>query len=163
GFNRWLLTDLLRGTHGFDGIVVSDWLITSDCPEACIHGSEPGQPFVLGMPWGVEHLSKLERYALGVKAGLDQFGGSQEPALIVEAVQAGLLDEARVDQSVVRILSQKFRQGLFENPFVNVVDAARVVGNEASHHAALDAQRRAMVLLKNNGDRLPLSPAPRKV
>lgn len=164
GFNRWLLTDLLRNRHGFAGIVLSDWLITADCPRECLEGSEPGQPWVLGMPWGMEQASKLERYVRGVEAGLDQFGGSEEPEFLVEAVRQGLLTEQRLDQSVRRILVQKFRQGLFENPFVDPERAESVLGDPASRAAALDAQRRSLVLLKNQDGILPLSATPpRKV
>lgn len=163
GFNRWLLTDLLRGRYGFEGVILSDWLIASDCPEACIEGSAPGEPFALGMPWGVESLSKLERYARGVDAGLDQFGGSEEPQMLIEAVEQGLLTETRLDASVRRILVQKFRQGLFENPFVDPDRAAAALGDVQSHAQALDAQRRSLVLLKNQDSILPLSPGRRRV
>ncbi|MFT4249485.1 MAG: glycoside hydrolase family 3 N-terminal domain-containing protein [Pseudomonas sp.] len=163
GFNRWLLTDLLRGRYGFDGVIVSDWLITADCTRACLEGSAPSQPFEVAMPWGVEHLSKLERYVLGVEAGLDQFGGSDEPELLVEAVRRGLLPESRLDASVARVMALKFRQGLFEDPFVEPRATAAVFSDPATRAAALDAQRRALVLLKNDAALLPLGHAPRKV
>ena len=68
----------------------------------------------------------------------------------------GQLTVARLDSSVERILTQKFALGLFEHPYVNPDSAARLVGNDAFQAAALDAQRRALVLLENKGGTLPL-------
>jgi beta-glucosidase len=102
GFNSFLLQDLLRGRYGFDGVIVSDWGITFDCPEACRQNRPPASfigPWGVGMPWGVEDRTVLERYALAINAGVDQLGGVNEPAAagvvpapyVVEAVNAGLL------------------------------------------------------------------------
>ncbi|WNG24377.1 glycoside hydrolase family 3 protein [Cystobacter fuscus] len=166
GFNKQLLMDLLRGRYGFDGVILSDWAITNDCDEACRHGAPPGQApsFVgFGTPWGVEHLSRVERFAKGVNAGLDQFGGVDDPDALVEAVHAGLVTEARLDESVYRILLQKFQQGLFENPFVDVERAGEVVGSSAFQDEATEAQRRSLVLLENKDKLLPLGAHIRKV
>ncbi|WNG14889.1 glycoside hydrolase family 3 N-terminal domain-containing protein [Cystobacter fuscus] len=166
GFNKQLLTELLRGQYGFDGVILSDWAITNDCDEACRHGAPPGQTpsFVgFGTPWGVEHLSRVERFAKGVDAGLDQFGGVDDSDALVEAVNAGLVSEARLDESVYRILLQKFQQGLFENPFVEVERAGEVVGDSAFQDEATEAQRRSLVLLENKDKLLPLGAHIRKV
>jgi len=159
GYNRQLLTDILRGRYGFGGIVVTDWAITWDCNERCKNGAPAGQrpSFAdLGMPWGVEDLSMRARFVKAVQAGVDEFGGTERADMLVDAVRAGELTEARLDSSVVRILTQKFAQGLFEHPYVDPEAAARVVGNDAFRAAGLDAQRRALVLLENKGPILPL-------
>jgi len=162
-FNRQLLTDLLRKQHGFRGLVLSDWAITRDCDPSCMTGTPPQTRTDIGMPWGVEKLSKLERYAKAVNAGVDQFGGVTDTDILVAAVKSGLVSEARVDASVLRILDLKFRLGLFENPFVEANRAAATVGAPGFRRAALDAQRRSLVLLQNQGNLLPLAQTVRKV
>jgi beta-glucosidase len=159
GYSRQLLTDVLRGRYGFRGIVVTDWSITRDCNERCKNGAPAGErpSFAdLGMPWGVESLSMRARFVKAVLAGVDQFGGTERADMLVEAVRAGELSEAQVDTSVVRVLTQKFQLGLFENPYVSPETATRIVGNAEFQAAALDAQRRALVLLENKGKLLPL-------
>ena len=159
GFNRQLLTDMLRGRYGFRGIVVTDWAITWDCNDRCKNGAPAGErpSFAdLGMPWGVESLTMRQRFVKGVLAGVDQFGGTERADMLVDAVHAGELSEARLDTSVVRIMTQKFALGLFEHPYVDPDSASRIVGNAAFQAAALAAQRRALVLLENHGSILPL-------
>jgi beta-glucosidase len=162
-FNRQLLTDLLRQKHGFTGLVLSDWAITRDCDPSCMTGTPPQSRTDIGMPWGVEKLSKLERYAKAVNAGIDQFGGVTDTDVLVAAVKSGLVSESRLDASVLRILELKFRLGLFENPFVAAKRAAAIVGAPAFRRAALDAQRRSLVLLQNEEELLPLKKSLRKV
>src|SRR3989454_2522536 len=165
GFNRQLLTDMLRGRYAFRGVVVTDWAITWDCPDRCKNGAPAGErpSFAdVGMPWGVEDLPMRARFVKAVQAGVDEFGGTERADLLVEAVHAGELSEARLDSSVVRILTQKFAQGLFEHPLVSPDSAARLVGNPTFLTAGVDAQRRALVLLENQGGILPFkSPANR--
>lgn len=156
GFNRQLLTGLLRRDHGFRGFILSDWGITRDCTQACSDPTRPQPPTAIAMPWGVETLSPLERYVKGINAGLDQFGGVNEPGMIIEAVRRGLVDEKRIDESVKRILVGKFQLGLFENPFVDPEEAERVVGSPADHAEAGRAQAQSQVLLKNKNGLLPL-------
>jgi beta-glucosidase len=164
GYNKQLLTDMLRRRYGFRGIVVTDWAITRDCNERCKNGAPAGErpSFAdLGMPWGVEELPMRARFVKAVQAGVDQFGGTERADLLVEAVRAGELTEAQIDTSVVRVLTQKFALGLFENPYVDVARATRTVGNGAFRAAALAAQRRALVLLENRNKLLPLRGAKR--
>jgi len=166
GFNAQLLNGLLRTQYGYAGVVLTDWAITNDCSRRCRDGVPAGErpSFAdVAMPWGVEDLSKVDRFSKAVNAGVDQFGGTEEAHYLVDAVHSGKLTEARLDTSVVRIVRQKFAQGLFENPYVDSVAAGRVVGRAAFQAQGLDAQRRALVLLENQGGVLPLRARKRKV
>lgn len=166
GFNKQLLTDLLRRRHRFTGVVLTDWLVTNDCSAKCREGVPAGErpTFAdVAMPWGVESLSPVDRFAKAVNAGVDQFGGTEDASALVDGVTRGTLTEARLDTSVVRIMTQKFQQGLFENPYVDVDAAARTVGTDAFRAAGIDTQRRALVLLEDRERRLPLGSAPRRV
>jgi beta-glucosidase len=157
GFSRQITHDLLRTKYRYGGIVLSDWAITNDCSERCRDGAPPGEP------WGVEGLSKVDRFAKAVRAGIDQFGGTEDAAQLVDAVRAGKVAEARLDSSVVRLMAQKFRLGLFENPYVDVERARLVVGSTAFRSAGIAAQRHALVLLENKGGLLPLGARVRRV
>ena len=79
-YSKQMVTGLLRDKYKFDGIVLTDWLITSDCKGECLDGATPGvAPGIkageFGMPWGVETLTPQQRYAKALEAGVDQFGG----------------------------------------------------------------------------------------
>jgi beta-glucosidase len=166
GFSRQLLTEELRGRYKFNGVIVSDWAITNDCAGPCVEGLPPGQPpspAYIGMPWGVENLSRAERFVKGVNAGLDQFGGTEDSHILVEAIKAGKLTEARLDESAWRIMLQKFQQGLFENPYVDAAQAEAVAGNAAFVKEALAAQSRSLVLLENKNKTLPLNSKVKKL
>ena len=150
-FNKGIITDLLRGELGFQGIVCSDWGLITD---TVILGQD-----MPARAWGVESLSELQRAAMVLNAGVDQFGGEQRPELIVELVETGVISEERLDVSVRRLLHEKFALGLFENPFVDVEDAVRVVGNSYFRRIGNETQRKAYTLLANNDDVLPLNAA----
>jgi beta-glucosidase len=157
-YSRGVVTDLLRGRFGFDGVVCTDWGLVTD------------QEYVGGevMParaWGVEHLDRHQRVAKIIEAGVDQFGGEFCPELVVDLVRDGRIPESRIDESVRRLLRDKFRLGLFENPYVDPDAAERIVGKKQFRERGEYAQRKSIVLLKN-GDRggrpvLPLSGRPR--
>jgi beta-glucosidase len=159
GFNKQLLTDLLRNQYGFRGIVLTDWAITNDCNERCRNGVAAGtRPSFadVGMPWGVEDIPKRARFVKAVQAGVDQFGGTEDASVLVDAVRAGELAEARLDTSVQRVMTQKVALGLFERPFVDAAAASRSVGTSDFRAAGLDAQKKSLVLLANEGKILPL-------
>ena len=159
GFNRQLLSDLLRRRYGFTGVILTDWAVTNDCSDICRNGFPAGQrPTFAGvaMPWGVEQLTKVDRFAKAVNAGVDQFGGTEEAQFLVEAVHSGKISANRIDESVRRIAVQKFRQGLFENPYVDTAAVARTVGRPEFQAEATAAQRRSLVLLENKKEILPL-------
>ncbi|KAK4496896.1 hypothetical protein PRZ48_011345 [Zasmidium cellare] len=150
GFNKGIITDLLRGELGYKGIVVSDWGLITDTYIA-------GQ-YMPARAWGVEYLSELERAKRVLDAGVDQFGGEERPELVVELVENGLISEERLDISLRRLLREKFELGLFDNPFVDVDQAAQIVGNPYFVRLGKEAQRAAYTLLKNENDVLPLNP-----
>ena len=160
GFSKQLLTDELRGRYKFNGVIVSDWAITNDCTGPCVEGLPPGvqpTPQYIGMPWGVENLTRSERFVKGVSAGLDQIGGTEDSAILVDAVKAGKLSEARLAESATRIMLQKFQQGLFENPYADAAQVESIVGSAAFVKEAITAQSRALTLLENKNNTLPLS------
>ena len=157
GFNRQILTDLLRDDKGFGGLVLSDWAITNDCPQTCLSptADNPQEPQAIGMPWGVETLSQPQRFAKAVVAGVDQFGGVNDGAMLLKAVQDGAVPADRIDAATRRIMRLKFELGLFDDPFVDVTKAAEVVGAPQSQALADAAQRRAQVVLENRRQVLP--------
>lgn len=158
GFNRQLLTTLLRERHHFTGLVLSDWGITNDCPDSCVTPTTPQGPGSFGMPWGVERLTRLERFAKGIAAGIDQFGGVTETDLVEAAVTQGLVTAARLDASVVRILTPKFVLGLFDDPFVAPGAFAAIAGRDEIRRAAREAQAASHVVVKTTGGLLPAAP-----
>jgi beta-glucosidase len=161
GFSRQMLTELLRDQYKFQGIILSDYKITDNCGEDCQSGTFDMAR--MGMPWGVEQLSKSERAAKAINAGVDQIGGTNESSIIVDAVKSGLIPMARIDQSVMRLLVQKFQLGVFEDPYVDPERAEAVVGAPDFMAAALDAQHRSLVLLENRAAILPIETKGKKV
>jgi beta-glucosidase len=152
-YNKTIITSLLRGKYKYDGVVCTDWGLITD-----VH--MPGAVWP-ARAWGVEHLSHAERVLKVLEAGVDQFGGESCPEYVVELVKAGKLSEARIDQSVRRLLHLKFQLGLFENPFVDEAQVPQILGRPDSIAAGLDSQQRAMTLLKNEAQTLPLKGQPK--
>jgi beta-glucosidase len=141
GFNKSVITGLLRERFGFDGIVCTDWGLISD-------GEIMGQPFP-ARAWGVEDLTPRERMVKIIEAGVDQFGGESIPELLIELVQSGEVSEDRLDVSARRLLREKFVLGLFDAPLVDVEKADRVVGSAAFRAAGEAAQRASITVLTN--------------
>lgn len=140
-FNRQVVTELLRGKYGFDGVVCTDWGLITD--------ARIGDRVMVARAWGVEHLTAVERVKKALDAGVDQFGGEACPELVIELVQTGQISEERIDLSIRRILRDMFRLGVFDNPYLDEDHAEQVVGNKRSYALGERTQRRAMVLLKN--------------
>lgn len=157
-FSEQLVNQLLRRRFAYQGVVMTDWFVVDDCDDDCMYGNALKHPTFkgFGTPWGVEQSSVHQRYKLALDAGVDQFGGNNEPQYIVDLVKRGEIDESRLDESVRRILLQKFKLGLFENALVDEEQAARIVGNPTVLKWAEQAQQRATVLLKNSNAILPL-------
>ncbi len=149
GFNRDVVTGLLRERYGFDGVVCTDWGLITDAPmpDGSVFGAKC---------WGVEELSAADRLVKIIDAGCDQLGGESLPELLVELVRAGRISETRIDESARRLLRDKFRLGLFDNPYVDPDEAERVCGCAEFRAAGDRVQRRSGVLVTNDGT-LPLS------
>jgi beta-glucosidase len=141
GYNRHIITDLLRGELGFDGVVVTDWELVND--------NVVGTQVLPARAWGVEELDARARMLRILEAGADQFGGEECVELLEDLVAEGLIPESRLDTSARRILKVKFELGLFDNPFVDENDADRIVGAPAHRAAGLLAQSRSVTILEN--------------
>jgi len=154
-YNKDIITGLLRNKYHFDGVVCTDWGLVTDA-----HLGDVVWP---ARAWGVEKLSAIERVKKIIDAGVDQFGGENCPELVVQLVKEGQLTEARINESVKRLLRQKFQLGLFDNPYVDESKVTKVLGNPEFLKAGELSQRRAMTLLKNDGKTLPLKTGSLKI
>lgn len=139
--NRWLLHEILRESLGFEGFVVSDFSSVQDL---------------------VTHHFAADLADAGARAldaGVDLEIASSNPAFghLVGAVESGRIPMARLDASVRRVLAAKEALGLFENPFVDESAARAVLSDPAHRDVAREAAERSAVLLRNDGDLLPLS------
>jgi len=138
--NRWLIERVLRQEWGFQGMVVSDYFAIEQLVSR--HGV-------------AADLADAARQALA--AGVDlELPDPQAYEKLVDLVRSGRVSEAALDRSVARLLRAKFLAGLFDDPYVDP-DRAERVSNTPEHQAlALDAARRSIILLKNDGGALPL-------
>lgn len=139
--NHHILTDILRGELGFEGVVVSDW---EDIKK-------------LVSQWKVAADEK-EATRLAVMAGIDM---SMVPSdytfsdLLMKLVKEGRVPMARIDEAVSRILRLKFDLGLFENPMLSAPMTS--FGTSESRQVSLQAAQESMTLLKNENNLLPLT------
>nr|WP_270473695.1 glycoside hydrolase family 3 N-terminal domain-containing protein [Bifidobacterium pseudocatenulatum] len=142
-FNKWLLSDRLRGAWNYQGTLITDWdnvgrsvweqKVKPDYVQAAADAVKSGNDLVMTTP----------KFYEGA----------------IEAVKTGLLDESLIDAAVTRILALKFRLGLFEDP--RLPDQERinaVIGSEEHQQLNLEVAREAVALLKNNGS-LPFNAA----
>ena len=143
-FSKGIVTELLRDRLGFEGNVNSDTAIATT------------------MPWGVEDKSVGERVAMAINAGVDVLSGFSDLGQMLENIHEGMIPEERVDEAVTRLLTEQFKLGLFENPFVDPNRAGYVLGDRITQLKAEAAQRRAVVVLQNSDQLLPLEmPSPK--
>ena len=151
-YSKYLITNLLRDTYGFDGVVCTDWNITKDY--STVYAFE-------GKPWGNESLTEGQRHFKIIEAGVDQFGGNNEKGPVLEAYDLWVEKygeksaRERFETSAVRLLMNSFRTGLFENPYCDPDEATATVGNPDFMAAGYHAQLKSVVMLKNHGSVLP--------
>jgi len=139
-YNKPVITGLLRDSLGFKGIINSDT-----------------GPIEM-MPWGAENLTIPERYKRTLEAGVNIFSGSADPTQLLQTVKSGMVDMKLIDNSVYKLLMEKFQLGLFEDPYVDVEKAVKTVAN-ASFKAKADlAMQKSIVLLRNESKSLPVKP-----
>jgi beta-glucosidase-like glycosyl hydrolase len=148
GYNRQVVTDLLRGELGYEGVVLTDWELVND--------NHVGDQVLPARAWGVEHLDPHGRMELILHAGADQFGGEECVEILLALVAAGRVSEARVDESARRLLAVKFRLGLFDDPYVDEDAAAVTVGRADFRDEGYRTQARSVTVLADDG-RLPLA------
>ncbi len=141
--NPWLLKQILRNEWGFTGLTVSDY-------------------------FAVEQLATLQHVAIDKPAaGVLAFNSGVDVELpspsgyttLAAAVRAGKVNEKDLDQAVARMLTAKFKAGLFEHPYADPDRAAEVVGSKKHMELARKVADEAIVLLKNKDNALPLDAA----
>ena len=132
--NRRLLTEILRDEWGFDGFAVSDY-----CGVEGI-----GESHRLAA-------SDAEAAAMALKAGLDVILPFDRYDAVKEALEKGYITEEELGKNVLRILTAKFRLGLFDNPYRDPDAAQKLIRCEEHRKLALEAARETIILLKNEG------------
>jgi beta-glucosidase len=146
--SEWLLRDVLRKEWGFKGFVVSDYYAIWEL------GSRPDTH------GHCVAKDKKESCALAVRAGVNiEFPEPDCYLHLVELVHKGALKESQLDELVAPMLFWKFKMGLFDDPYVNPDEAARLVGSEKNRKLALQAARETITLLKNANNLVPLNPS----
>ncbi|MFL1428805.1 MULTISPECIES: glycoside hydrolase family 3 protein [unclassified Nocardiopsis] len=150
-FQRTVITDLLRDRLGFDGTVVTDFNIVTGMRLPRLGIELPVRA------WGLLDLPPVERVARLFEAGVDQLGGEDDPALVLEALDRGLVTEERLDASVRRVLRDKERLGLLDDPAAGTADPEQVrerVATPANLALARRAQAASVVALTGGTVRL---------
>ena len=153
-YSYYIIQELLRDRYGYDGVICTDWGIT---PDPADHMDSFGSRC-----YGVHYLTEAERHLRILESGVDQFGGNNAAAPILEAYAIGCKRHGdkwmreRFELSARRILTSMFRLGLFENPYLDPAESVRILGCKEFTDAGFEAQLRSIVLLKNNGV-LPLA------
>ena len=132
-FNKSIITDLLKNELNYEGVICSDWGI------------------ITGRHWGVGNLSIEDRYLKSIDAGIDQYGGESDTSILKNLVKKNKISVKRIDDSVKKILMNKFLLGLFDNPYINENEIKNKVNTKFNIESGLDAQRKSIVLLKNDG------------
>ena len=141
-YNPEIITTLLRDVMGFDGFVNTD------------------SGIVTGQTFGVEDLSLTERYAKLISAGSDAIGSGLRTDLVIEAVESGILAKEDLDRANINRSTAMFKQGRFENPYLdyNKADEVRATNLQTAAEQAYALHQKAVVLMKNHENTLPLAP-----
>lgn len=146
--NAFLQRDILKGRWGFDGFIVSDW---ASGAEMVSHG------FAMDLK---------EASLIAAEAGCDMdMESNTYAAHLTDLVRDGKVAESTIDEAVVRILKVKYELGLFDDPF-KYCDENRekeLLYSDNHQQAALDMARKSIVLLKNDGNVLPLQKNQRRI
>ncbi|MBT2698748.1 glycoside hydrolase family 3 protein [Bacillus sp. ISL-40] len=139
-FNHYFLNTILREKLGFKGYINSDSGVTSK------------------MSWGVETLSEAERFAKAINAGTDLISDTNDIENLKKAIEKGWISEKRINEANVRLLTEMFALGLFDDrTYVSPDHAAEVVENPANWEAAYEAHKKSVTVLKNQKQTLPLT------
>jgi len=140
--NKWLLTDILRKEYGFKGWVASDYGAVAGILEMHKHTANARDTAAAALNAGME----------SEWPGVYYWGKGLD-----DAVHDGLIAPKTLDEAVRRVLRIKFKTGMFEDPYADPAHVEQIVQSAAHKQIALDAARKAMTLLKNDGAVLPLS------
>ncbi|WP_423800343.1 glycoside hydrolase family 3 protein [Neobacillus sp. SAB-20_R2A] len=141
-FNQYFLQHILRGLLGFKGYINSDSGVTNK------------------MSWGVEDKTEAERFAKAVNAGTDLVSDTNDVENLKLAIQNGWISENRIDEANIRLLTEMFALGLFDDrTYVSPENAAAVISNQANWDAAYEAHKKSVTILKNSNQTLPLTDA----
>ena len=135
-YSYHMSTEVLYGELGFKGAICTDWGVV---------GNGPLKPSLQGKTTRKDNMEMI------INAGVDQMGSETQPELVVELVKEGRVSEERIDLAASRILQWHFLLGLFENPYVDPVQAAAILQAPESEAFGLECQRVSNVLLTNNG------------
>ncbi|ULT57367.1 glycoside hydrolase family 3 protein [Neobacillus drentensis] len=139
-FNHYFINHILRERLGFKGYVNSDSGVTSK------------------MCWGVEDKSEAERFAKAVNAGTDLVADTNDITNLKKAIENGWISEKRINEANVRLLTEMFALGLFDDrTYVSPEKATSVVKNPANWEAAYEAHKKSVTVLKNSNQTLPLT------
>lgn len=147
-FSEYKINDVLRGEYSYEGVVCTDWAVLNG-PDDTFGG------FDMWTSWGAEDMTTPERIYTVIMAGVDQFGGYNSSAEVLEAYEIGIEEigeeaiDARYRESAVRLLRNVFTIGLFENSYTDSAKAAEVVGNEEFVQLGYEAQQKSVVVIKN--------------
>ena len=132
----------MRARYKFDGVICTDWKTITDVklPFGIIF--KPASAF------GVENLTIKERLLKKLSAGIDMIGGETLSIELSELIKEGKVSEDRIDKSLRRILRQKFKLGLFDNPYIDE-ESLKIFNNTLNIEKGIEAQKKSLILLKN--------------